>query len=291
MSNDDTSEKDTTPSAKFRPPDSILDIFAKETDYLRIERWYPDIKDYTYFTTVFPFELDEAKALVQYETLQQLLWFIKEQLGREKDPKFQLSIDSKTMSEINQEVEEKLNEEERNALRRLKTKLEQHVQPLVDKYGGAFVKTSSRSPKDAVFSHPKLYNLIRDGVLEHRHKYPNATPQEIEIADSILFVRSLSYAMKVTSADEAFNLFLNSRRTRNDITSCLLQTGEEAFEMSIIVRAWSNEITPEWEFRAFVFDNEMTSCTQYSKIAYVPRMVGFEMSTRRAFKHWFVVGC
>jgi hypothetical protein len=32
--------------------------------------------------------------------------------------------------------------------------------------------------------------------------------------------------------------------------------------MQLIVREWK-EIYPEMEFRAFVFDNEMTGCTQY----------------------------
>jgi len=56
----------------------------------------------------------------------------------------------------NLKVEEKLTDAERAALQKLKDKLVEHVQPIVEQYGAAFVKSSSRSPKDAVFSNPKV---------------------------------------------------------------------------------------------------------------------------------------
>jgi len=41
--------------------------------------------------------------------------------------------------------------------------------------------------------------------------------------------------------------------------------------MSIIIREWE-DILPEWEFRVFVFNREITSITQYYKMCFVPGM-------------------
>jgi hypothetical protein len=107
--------------------------------------------------------------------------------------------------------------------------------------------------------------------MENIALHPDATPEEAQIEDMIGYVKCCTQAMKVTNADEAIDLFLNSTRTRDDIGACMLQNGEENFDMKIIVREWKH-IQPEWEFRAFIFNNVMTSITQYWSSCYVPQM-------------------
>jgi predicted choloylglycine hydrolase len=102
----------------------------------------------------------------------------------------------------------------------------------------------------------------------------------------IAYVGCCTRAMKVTTAEEAIELFLSSKRTRDDIGACMLQNGEDKFDMKIIVREW-RDIKPEWEFRAFVFNNVMTSITQYWSACYVPKMKELKDEiAERVLKFW-----
>ena len=62
--------------------------------------------------------------------------------------------------------------------------------------------------------------------------------------------------------------------------------GDEKFNMQLHVREWVN-IDPEWEFRTFITNNEMTACTQYYSLCFVPQMVPIKDQIRdRIYNFW-----
>jgi len=73
---------------------------------------------------------------------------------------------------------------------------------------------------------------------------------------------------------------LRSQRVFTDLSFALLMgntsdnTAEKnvKFDMQIVCREWCDEILPEWEFRAFIWQGKFTACTQYYSECYVPEM-------------------
>ena len=76
-----------------------------------------------------------------------------------------------------------------------------------------------------------------------------------------IFFRGVSKAVRVERGREAIFMFLSSRRIFHDC--CWALSNHQ--ELSLIVREWQ-EIDPEYEFRAFVVRNKLTSCTQYTDV-------------------------
>jgi hypothetical protein len=88
----------------------------------------------------------------------------------------------------------------RVALERLTLKLDTTIKPFAEsKAGGAFVKTSSRSPKDAAFLTKAMKEILKKGVLDNMKNHPDATEAEALEDDAVAFVRAATQSMKVTS--------------------------------------------------------------------------------------------
>ena len=65
------------------------------------------------------------------------------------------------------------------------------------------------------------------------------------------------------------NFFCMSKRTAGHLSNQLELVSEEVpWKMNIVVREW-NEISPEYEFRAFVYQKQLTGITHYYKFCYV----------------------
>jgi len=80
----------------------------------------------------------------------------------------------------------------------------------------------------------------------------------------------MSYALCMTSGEEAIDFLANSERTYQDLFRRLIQ-GSEKWIMKIIIREWT-PILPEYEFRGFVHKRKFTALSQYYKACYVPGM-------------------
>ncbi len=138
-------------------------------------------------------------------------------------------------------------------------RLDALIQPLVKEFGGAFVRLSTRSPKDAALVIPAMKQMLRDGISKSKFK---ANTPEADAEDMILFTDACGKCLKVKSGAEALHLLLHSQRAYDDLSRAELVLGKEHFDMGVIVRGWV-DISPEWEFRAFVYNGVMTACTQY----------------------------
>jgi hypothetical protein len=215
-----------------------------------IESWYDDLREHTFYTKSVSLSYEEAKALSQYHYfITQSMEISHESLERVKG--------------IEQRIDEAINSDERLAI-------------------GAFIKLNTRSPKDVV-----LYDFSNENVAELVKKelamlYAQRTNQSIEDlllpsgkfnipkdqrednAETSVFVVATNRALKVTSGSEALYLLAKSDRISEDLNK-ILPFGEEHFSLNLILREWLDEVVerPQFEFRAFVHQNQLNAMSQY----------------------------
>lgn len=81
----------------------------------------------------------------------------------------------------------------------------------------------------------------------------------------------MSVCLSLLSVDMTLGL---SERAHLDLHAHMLVLGEDEdkFNLNLIVREWCDALDPMWEFRAFVMDSKLTSCTIYSDFTYVPEI-------------------
>jgi len=72
------------------------------------------------------------------------------------------------------------------------------------------------------------------------------------------------------SGKEAVENFIHSGRTYGDLKQREL-LGEN-FSMDLVLREWNPNLTPELEFRGFVYNSQFTCLTQYYSMIYVPEI-------------------
>jgi len=131
----------------------------------------------------------------------------------------------------------------------------------------AFIRLSTRSPKDSALTSSVTKRLLADLI---KTSVYDKDSEEAQTEDIIFFTRALGHALQIRTADDAMSLFFRSQRTFGDLMNAELFQGDD-FEMNVILRRWV-DIYPEWEFRAFVYENQITSCTQYNPHCFVPDM-------------------
>jgi len=103
---------------------------------------------------------------------------------------------------------------------------------------------------------------------------------------TIAFTRGCCMGLRVISGAEALQFIEKSQRTYEDIQMLKLLHGEENFDMKLITRKWEHFL-PEWEFRAFIVNDEITGCTQYYKLCYVPELVANKEKVGEHIKNYF----
>jgi hypothetical protein len=137
---------------------------------------------------------------------------------------------------------------------------------------GAFVKLSSRSPKDVT-----LFRTDFNSFLDHEiaNAIESTPDMQEEVLNALIFFRAATNANKVTSGKEAMFLLLNSQRVYDDLNVYLRMVNEleeepnEHSSMSVIVREWI-DIDSTLECRAFVSGGELAAMTQYSAQYFSP---------------------
>lgn len=133
----------------------------------------------------------------------------------------------------------------------------------------AFVRLSTLSPKDATLANmEKLHNLMQTQLQGISAENPSKC--------MIAINRSLYLASRVNSGAEAMELFRLSNRVAKHLSHRLTEvTSPEQFRMNIVVREW-NTIAPEFEFRGFVYQNNLCALTHYYKFLYVEKIAAYK---------------
>lgn len=122
---------------------------------------------------------------------------------------------------------------------------------------GVFIKTSSRSPKDAPGVLEKLKELYADHL--------NQQPDKSETSQVRALLKALHECQKVYSAEEAMRLLLNSERIYADMKLALEYP--DIWECNIVAREWKT-IDFELEFRTFFNNGKLNAISHYSHFLY-----------------------
>ncbi|KAH3744107.1 hypothetical protein Pelo_14490 [Pelomyxa schiedti] len=122
---------------------------------------------------------------------------------------------------------------------------------------GAFIRLSTRSPKDAVLNSPALSTCMQKELRD--------VPPGDENNDLVAFYRAVVWSMRLTNADQAWSLLVNSTRVHEDLVRWIPFYAESP--MYIIIRKW-HYIEPSNEFRCFVAHGRVTALSQYIDCCY-----------------------
>jgi len=160
---------------------------------------------------------------------------------------------------IQKEKKKYLTQKDEELIQIVKEKLDN----VINEYGGkAFVKFSTRSPKDAIaaIENVKMKNEFLN--LLQRSKSAND--------DMVAFSSALRNCSFVDNSEEAFDLFKKSDRIKIDLMR--LTDYPKAFSIKIIVREFK-PMDPSMEFRVFIFKRKITAISQYCYHLYFPHLV------------------
>lgn len=150
------------------------------------------------------------------------------------------------------------------------SRIEERLQEVVERVrgGGAlvFVKTSSRSPKDAPASQSRLAELFRARIAA---SHPGGGATENEKLEALLVAGKGMLA--VPSAAAALALLCRSRRTYQDFTLALAHP--DRWEQNLVVRRWEDSLDVASEFRCFVKGGAMTAISQYHHLCCFQRLL------------------
>ncbi|GAB5359518.1 hypothetical protein AAMO2058_000551000 [Amorphochlora amoebiformis] len=164
---------------------------------------------------------------------------------------------------------------------------------------GAFVRLSSRSPKDGIpltgdlksRYEKRLEALVASAGEKSKFGWGKRDDPNTMTA---AFFYAKAGCLRVNSADEAMNLLLTSARVLSDIITALESYGISTksskakeskitpvaainrrrieWKVNVLVREWDPRIKPSLEFRAFIHNLELTALTQYNVYTYYPRL-------------------
>lgn len=124
---------------------------------------------------------------------------------------------------------------------------------------GVFIRLSRRSPKDVLSIIPsiKASSLTTlSGLLQ------NTQDQSQRY---IAVFQSFMTSMKVTSGKMAVEMLINSSRVHSDILFSM--DFPKAFDVQVCIRDWV-PMTPESEFRGFVYERKLNALTQASDLLF-----------------------
>lgn len=206
-----------------------------------LDRWYSSLKDTTFLTEFLPITPDEARAIVSY-------W----------DTNF------KDRNSADEEVDGS-SIDIPPSLNGLRDRIGSTIASLSpDK--GAFVKLTTRSPKDSHVAFAKAHKTfdVRKLLLG-----PSPSVNDLMILLGEVVIESL----KVTSGEDAIKLLVSSTRVGEDLEYALAH-GDQDFckRTAIVLREWVD--IPLWaEFRGFVWDGKLTSIGQYNHPVCFPQLL------------------
>lgn len=128
---------------------------------------------------------------------------------------------------------------------------------------GAFVKLSTRSPKDSPVAFEKAHGAYKASV--------GSLGENPSVNDKLnLLSTTVGESLKVTTGEEAVKLLISSDRVGEDLEYAL-ENGDEEFTkvIHLVVREWVN--VPQWaEFRGFVSGGQLNALGQYNYLIRFP---------------------
>lgn len=148
------------------------------------------------------------------------------------------------------------------ALRTLQANLDSAIAGVAEDDGGAFVRLSTRSPKDAVC-------LPDDGTAERLQADAATDPNGALAA----FFQTSNESLRVGSGAEALQLLLCSERVFMDLLTEREAAGAgQPWRMRVCVRRWNPHLRDQLEFRGFVRHGKLVALGQYNTYVALVRL-------------------
>lgn len=221
------------------------------TDYqervleVNTERWLHILQEETFPTEYCPLHLTEAEMVVS----------VYERLYRNLDAPSIALVDWR----------EKLSPEESEQV----LKIEQRLQAVMDKFlkeksDFVFVKTSSRSAKDAPMAQSRFKGLYQEYLAQE--------PKELQSTENTqitCLLRAAFCAMRVHSAREVLDMVMRSERIYQDFLLAL--QFKEKFCENFVIRTFV-DMDVDMEFRGFVFHGNLVALSQYNYLIHSKRL-------------------
>ena len=218
--------------------------------------WYPIIEQFTFKTVFLPLRRCEATSIVHY--------FNARYLNRNKD---QFTIyDVKILNELERRIHQLLTDTNHQ----------------FSKYG-AFMRLCGRSAKDCDV-------LDRDKNLKNKYQQElnrliNEEKRELNYETKLIAIARTQY-LKITNAKEAMAQLLSSERVCIDCRDWILYGEPE----QIVFRVWDNDVTKDYEFRVFVYDNKITAISQYDYYGVFPYLFDMKQKLKSMiYQKWKIV--
>ena len=206
-----------------------------------MDRWYESLKDESFATEFIPMTREEGQALVTH--WERLFKNRSSSDGVTEVPTFDIPAPLKGLQKRIDDVIGSLSPET-----------------------GAFVKLTTRSPKDSHVAFAKARTAFQS-KLPSLGDNPSANDRLILLAEVVI------QSLRVRTGEEAINLFVSSTRVGEDLEYALDPQNDD-FEKctSLVVRKWVD--IPLWaEFRGFVWDGKLTSIGQYNHPVRFPQLL------------------
>ena len=209
-----------------------VDVF-KILNEANIEKWYEELKDHTMETHFLPITKEIASAIINTYL-------------DSKGESSQTNNDRKILNTLEKEIND--------ILKNLKT---------AEK--SAFIRLSTRSPKDSRKARAKSENFFEK---ESEKGF------EDENARLIALVKASIQGLKIHTGKEAIELLTDSERVYDDLLTALehLVKHPKEFTQKIIIREWI-DIPIDMEFRGFVYNKTLNALSQYYHYCFFPKLV------------------
>jgi len=172
-------------------------------------------------------------------------------------------------------------------LNSLKQKLENEISFFVKSGSNAFVRLSTRSPKDAADKIPSKLIPLFVNQLKIQMETSKSEGKELDNNDKLIALRKAFFqVMSVKSAEEVMNLMMFSSRAVSDIKRALDYIDKTPWNLKLIVREFV-DIPIEGEFRGFVHERSLNCVSQYYSDCYFPTVHHNKENIKNSILNYF----
>jgi hypothetical protein len=212
-----------------------------------VDEWYDNLKTQTFLSAFVPISTDEAQSIIQH-------W---QNVSSLSEGPFEVPLD---LFDLVQRID--------------KTKSD--IFPNTER---VFVKLSTRSPKDSK-------TVLRKASLKYHERFASSveenvsSPETQDNARLVAMCEEMVQAAAVSNGQEAVTILCDSWRVAEDLMYAY-EEGKDAVALSLVIREWNPRITPQCEFRGFVWDRRLTCIGQYWHSLYLPELESIKEQVAR----------